>query len=138
MDAVKPACLVAGELVGESGLIHGVLVHSEGLHYPVIQGLGPSYSRRAMFAASPDQPPCLVGAARVALPPRRTKAELRSAVDRARRDGALLAVELGDAGWIRKRGGPKAAYELATIRPDIPLATQPPSLHLALPVEGLA
>ena len=91
-----------------------------------------------MFAASPDQPPCLVGAARVALPPRRTKAELRSAVDRARRDGALLAVELGDAGWIRKRGGPKAAYELATIRPDILVATEASSAELGVPVEGLA
>src|SRR5260370_36287923 len=110
MDAVKPACLVAGELVGQSGLIHGVLVHSEGLHYPVIQGLGPSYSRRAMFAASPNQPPCLVGAARVALPPRRAQAELRSAVDGARRGGALLAVELVDAGWSKERWGPPAAY----------------------------
>src|SRR5260370_39102342 len=106
MDAVKPACLVAGELVGQSGLIHGVLVHSEGLHYPVIQGLGPSYSRRAMFAASPDQPPCLVGAARVALPPRRTKAELRSAGDRARRGGAPPAVGAGGGGVVRERGGP--------------------------------
>src|SRR5260370_42501239 len=106
MDAVKPACLVAGELVGQSGLIHGVLVHSEGLHYPVIQGLGPSYSRRAMFAASPDKPPCLVGAARVALPPRRTKAELRAAVDRARRGGAPPAGEPRGAGGDTEHGGP--------------------------------
>src|SRR5260370_5324116 len=91
-----------------------------------------------MFDPSPDQPPCLVGAARVALPPRRTKAELRSAVDRARRDGALLAVELGDAGWIRKRGGPQAAYELATIRPDILVATEASSAELGVPVGGLA
>src|SRR5260370_14951011 len=91
-----------------------------------------------MFAASPDKPPCLVGAATVALPPRRTKAELRSAVDGARRDGALLAVELVDAGWIRKRGGPQAAYEPATIRPDILFATETSSAELRVPLGGLA
>ncbi len=66
------------------------------------------------------------------------KAEFRSAVHRARRDGALLAVKLGDAGWIRKRGGPQAAYELATIRPDILVATEASSAELGVPLEGLA
>ncbi len=66
------------------------------------------------------------------------KDEFRSAVDRARRDGALLAVALGDAGWIRKRGGPTAAYELATIRPDILFATEAASAELGVPLEGLA
>ncbi len=66
------------------------------------------------------------------------KDEFRSAVDRARRDGALLAVALGDAGWIRKRGGPTAAYELATIRPDILFATEASSSELGVPLEGLA
>ncbi len=66
------------------------------------------------------------------------KDEFRSAVDRARRDGALLAVALGDAGWIRKRGGPTAAYELATILPDILFATEASSSELGVPLEGLA
>src|SRR5258708_8364728 len=66
------------------------------------------------------------------------KAEFRYAVQRARRDGALLAVKLGDAGWIRKRGGSQAAYELATIRPDILVATEASSAELGVPLEGLA
>ncbi len=66
------------------------------------------------------------------------KAEFRSAVEGARRDGALLAVELGDSGWIKKRGGPHAAYELATIRPDILFATEASSAELGVPLEGVA
>lgn len=31
----------------------------------------------------------------------------------AGRDGALLAHDLGDAGWVRARGGPQTVYELA-------------------------
>src|SRR6266581_2280144 len=53
-------------------------------------------------------------------------------------DGALLAVELGDSGWIKKRGGPHAAYELATIRPDILFATEASSAELGVPLEGVA
>jgi len=66
------------------------------------------------------------------------KAGFRSAVEGARRDGALLAVELGDAGWLKKRGGPQAAYELTTIRPDILFATEASSAELGVPLEGLA
>jgi len=65
-------------------------------------------------------------------------AEFRAAVDGARRDGALLAVELGDVGCIEKRGGPQAAYELATIRPDILFATGSSSAELGVPLGGLA
>lgn len=66
------------------------------------------------------------------------KAEFRAAVYAARRDGALLALELGDAGWIRTRGGSQAAYELATIRPDILFATEASSAELGAPLEGIA
>src|SRR5260370_1423869 len=66
------------------------------------------------------------------------KAEFRAAVEGARRDGALLAVELGHAGWIKKRGGSQAAYELAMIRPDILFATEASSAELGVPLEGLA
>jgi len=66
------------------------------------------------------------------------KAEFRAAVYAARRDGALLALELGDAGWIKQRGGPQAAYELATIRPDILFATEASSAELGVPLEGIA
>ena len=66
------------------------------------------------------------------------KAGFRSAVEGARRDGALLAVELGDAGWIKGRGGSQTAYELATIRPDILFATEASSAEIGVPLEGIA
>ncbi len=66
------------------------------------------------------------------------KAEFRSAVEGARQDGALLALDLGDAGWIKVRGGPQAAYELATIRPDILFASEASSAELGVPLEGIA
>lgn len=66
------------------------------------------------------------------------KAEFQAAVDAARRDGALLALELGDAGWIKARGGSQTAYELATIRPDIMFATEASAAGLATPLEGIA
>lgn len=66
------------------------------------------------------------------------KAEFRAAVDAARRDGALLALELGDAGWIKALGGSQTAYELATIRPDIMFATEASAAELATPLEGIA
>src|SRR6266849_3521263 len=59
-DAVEASRLVAGQLMagsklagkrGRCGSVHGVLVHSEGLHYHPIQGFGASYSRSRMFAA---------------------------------------------------------------------------------------
>lgn len=66
------------------------------------------------------------------------KAEFRAAVDAARRDGALLALDLGDAAWIRDRGGPQTAYELAAMRPDILFATEAAAAELAVPLEGIA
>src|SRR3989442_8484370 len=149
--------------VGQSGLIHGVLVHSEGLHYPLIQGFGPSYSRRAMFAVLGGETAFrewvvhLGGEATLAAPTRHggwsgaglvyiqakhlfgpRKTEFRSAVEGARRNGALLALDLGDAGWIQGHGGPQAAYELATIHPDVLFATEASSAELGVPLEGLA
>src|SRR5258708_7805544 len=46
------------------------------------------------------------------------KAEFRATVESARRQGAVVALELGDASWIRVRG-PQAAFELAEIHPDV-------------------
>jgi hypothetical protein len=69
-------------------------------------------------------------------PPR--KAEFRATVDAARRDGALLAIELGEADWVSGRGGPRAAYELAGIRPDILFASEAAASELAVPLEGIA
>ncbi len=66
------------------------------------------------------------------------KAEFRSAVEAARRDGALLALELDDASWIRDRGGPQTAYELAALRPDILFATEASMAELGVPSEGIA
>ena len=66
------------------------------------------------------------------------KAEFRNAADRARRDGALIALELGDPEWMRRRGGPHAAYELAGIRPDILFASGAAAAELGVPLEGVA
>jgi len=66
------------------------------------------------------------------------KAEFRSAVDGARRDGALLVLEMGDTDWIKKRGGSQAAYELAALRPDILFATEASAAELGVPLEGIA
>ena len=63
---------------------------------------------------------------------------VRSTVNAARRDGALLALALGDAASIRDRGGPKAAYELAAIRPDVLFATEEGAAELGVPLEGIA
>ena len=66
------------------------------------------------------------------------KAEFRATVDAARHDGALIALELGDAGWIRERGGPQASYELAGMRPDILFASEAAALELGGLLEGIA
>src|SRR3989442_5004965 len=109
--------------VGQSGLIHGVLVHSEGLHYPLIQGFGPSYSRQAMFAVLGEQTAfCewvvrLGGEATLAAPTRHggwfgaelvyiqakhlfrpRNAEFRATVQVGKLDSARLGLDLGAAG----------------------------------------
>jgi hypothetical protein len=66
------------------------------------------------------------------------KAEYRTAVEAARHDGALLALELGDPAWIRERGGPQTAYELAAVRPDILFASGAAAAELGVPLEGIA
>jgi hypothetical protein len=68
----------------------------------------------------------------------RRKVEFRTAVEAARHDGALLAVELGDPAWIRERGGPQTAYELAAISPDILFASGAAAAELGVPLEGIA
>ena len=65
-------------------------------------------------------------------------AAFRSTVEAARRDGALLALELGDASWVRGRGRPQTAYELAGIRPDILFASSDAAAELGVPLEGIA
>jgi hypothetical protein len=66
------------------------------------------------------------------------KVEFRTAVEAARHDGALLALELGDPAWIRERGGPQTAYELAAISPDILFASGAAAAELGVPLEGVA
>jgi hypothetical protein len=65
------------------------------------------------------------------------KAEFRAIVEAARRQGAILALELGEAAWIRARG-PQAAYELAEIHPDVLFAGEEAAAELGVPLEGIA
>jgi hypothetical protein len=66
------------------------------------------------------------------------RAAFNTTVQAARRDGALITLVLGDADWIRRRGGPQTAYELAAIRPDILFTSTPGAVELGAPLEGLA
>jgi hypothetical protein len=68
-------------------------------------------------------------------PPR--KAEFRATVESARRQGAVIAMELGDADWIRANGA-QAAYELAEIHPDVLFADEAAAAELGVPLEGIA
>jgi len=63
---------------------------------------------------------------------------LRSALEAARRHGALISIDLGAAEWIRAHGSSKTAYNLATIRPDVLFAGQASAAELAAPLEGMA
>ena len=65
------------------------------------------------------------------------KAEFRATVESARRQGAVVALELGDANWIRVRG-PQAAFELAEIHPDVLFADEEAAAELGVPLEGIA
>jgi hypothetical protein len=65
------------------------------------------------------------------------KAEFRATVEAARRQGALLALELPDAAWLRAKG-PQAAYELAEIHPDVLFAGETAAGELGVPLEGVA
>jgi hypothetical protein len=68
-------------------------------------------------------------------PPR--KADVRTTVEAARRQGAVIVVELGAVGWIRAKGA-QAAYELAEIHPDILFADEQAAAALGVPLEGIA
>jgi hypothetical protein len=65
------------------------------------------------------------------------QAEFRATVEAARRQGAVLALELPDAAWIRARG-PQVAYELAEIHPDVLFAGEEAAAELGVPLEGIA
>jgi hypothetical protein len=65
------------------------------------------------------------------------KVEFRATAEATRRQGAILALELGDADWIRARG-PQAAYELAEIHPDVLFAGEEAAAALGVPLEGIA
>jgi hypothetical protein len=67
-----------------------------------------------------------------------TDGELRGVLEAARQKGALVAVELGSVDWIRAYGASRAAYQLATIQPDILFAAEEPAAVLGAPLEGLA
>ncbi|HSS94911.1 MAG TPA: hypothetical protein VLR46_13115 [Candidatus Dormibacteraeota bacterium] len=66
------------------------------------------------------------------------KAEFRTSVEAARRAGAVVALELGEAAWIRTRGGPQTAYELAALHPDILFVSDRAASELGVPLEGIA
>ena len=65
------------------------------------------------------------------------KAEFRATVESARRQGAIVALELGDAAWIRARG-PQTAIDLAEIHPDVLFADEATAAELGVPLEGIA
>ena len=65
------------------------------------------------------------------------KAEYRATVEAARRQGAILALELPGAGWMRARG-PQVAYELAELHPDVLFADEEAAAELGVPLEGIA
>jgi hypothetical protein len=65
------------------------------------------------------------------------KAEFRATVESARRQGAIVALELGDAAWIRARG-PQAAFELAEIHPDVLFADEDAAAEMGVPLEGIS
>ena len=63
---------------------------------------------------------------------------LRDLLDAARRQGALVSIDLGGAEWIRAHGASRSAYQLATIQPDILFAAEEPAAELGAPLEGIA
>jgi sugar/nucleoside kinase (ribokinase family) len=63
---------------------------------------------------------------------------VRTSLDAARRQGALISIDLGPADWIRAHGSSRTAYQLATIRPDILFAGRASAAELAAPLEGIA
>jgi len=65
-------------------------------------------------------------------------AALRWLVETARRQGALISLDLGPPEWIRQKGGPRAAYQVAALRPDILFAADAPAAELGAPLEGMA
>src|SRR5258708_326131 len=74
--------------------------------------------------------------ARLLLEPAR-QAEFRATAESARRQGALVALELGDADWIKARG-PQAAFELAEIHPHVLFVHEATAAELGVPLEGIA
>jgi sugar/nucleoside kinase (ribokinase family) len=63
---------------------------------------------------------------------------LRQVIERSRRHGALISLDLGPVDWIRAHGGSRAAYQLATIQPDVLFAPEESAAELAAPLEGIA
>jgi sugar/nucleoside kinase (ribokinase family) len=68
-----------------------------------------------------------------------TNAKLvRGAIDLARKQQALVSIDLGVADWIRAQGASRIAYQLATIQPDILFASASTAGELGAPLEGMA
>ena len=65
-------------------------------------------------------------------------AGLRGWLDAARRQGALVSVDLGPVDWIRAHGSSRSAYQLATMQPDILFAGEEAAHELGAPLEGVA
>jgi len=62
----------------------------------------------------------------------------REAMDTAKRQKALISIDLGDAEWIKANGASRTAYLLATIHPDILFASASAAAELGAPLEGMA
>jgi sugar/nucleoside kinase (ribokinase family) len=63
---------------------------------------------------------------------------VREAMDIAKRQQALISIDLGNAEWIQAQGPSRTAYQLATIQPDILFASASAAADLGAPLEGMA
>jgi sugar/nucleoside kinase (ribokinase family) len=62
---------------------------------------------------------------------------LKQVFDSARSQRALIALDLGPPAWIRERGGPRTAYQLATLQADIIFSSAESSAEVGAPLEGI-
>lgn len=65
-------------------------------------------------------------------------AATRRAIDLARARSALISVDLSSQAGVRAYGGPRLAYDLAMIRPEVLFATEAEAAELGAPLEGVA
>lgn len=65
-------------------------------------------------------------------------AALRQVLDSARGLGSLISLDLGPREWIVTHGGPRTAYQLAALRPDVLFACLESATEVGAPLEGMA